>query len=119
VALKIVIYRIVESTLKNLALHAAANQVHLRLQLADAAVVLLIDESPRDSNYASASTPDPAPDLRLQFAEARERTTLSGGIFSVCRNGAGGVKLECSWVAASGAASVFQTAGLPQELTSE
>jgi signal transduction histidine kinase len=119
VALKIVIYRIIESTLKNLALHAAADQVHLRLQLADAAVVLLIDDSPQDSNYASASTPDPAPDLRLQFAEARERTTLSGGIFSVGRNAAGGVKLECSWDAARGAASVFQTTGSPQELNSE
>jgi signal transduction histidine kinase len=105
VALKIVIYRIVESVLKILALQATADQIQLHLRLADGAVVLLIDDSPQDSNYASVATPEPALDLRAQFAEARERTTLSGGEFSIGRNAAGGVRLECSWVTAGRAGS--------------
>jgi signal transduction histidine kinase len=97
VALKIVLYRIIESTLKNLVSSAAAGQIRIDLRLANRAIVLLIDDSPQDSTYAATAKQTRASDLKLEFAEARERTTLSGGTFSIGRNAAGGVRLQCSW----------------------
>ena len=106
-ALKIVLYRIVESTLKHLLLYTAANQIQLDLRLANRAIVLSIDDSPQDSTYAATTTDTRAPDLQVQFVEARERTTLSGGKFSIGRNAAGGVRLRCSWDTAGAAATLI------------
>jgi signal transduction histidine kinase len=113
VALKIVLYRIIESTLKNLVLYGDADQIRIDLQLTVRAIVLSIDDFPQDSTYTATATQAPAPDLQVQFVEARERTTLSGGIFSIGRNAAGGVKLQCSWDTAGAAASFIRTVGLP------
>lgn len=112
VALKIVIYRIVESTLKNLVLDANARQIQLDLRLGNQTVVLSIDDSPQDSTYAASTTQTPAPDLQVRFVEARERTTLSGGAFSIGGNAAGGVRMQCSWNTAGVAASVVGTVGM-------
>ena len=95
--LKIVLYRIIESTLKNPALHAAGDQIRLDLRRVDGTVVLAIDDFPRDSTYAATTSAAPAPELQMQFAQARERATFSGGSFSIGRNAAGGVRLQCSW----------------------
>jgi signal transduction histidine kinase len=108
-----VLYRVVESTLKNLVLYGDADQIQLDLRLANQAIVLSIDDSPQDSTYAATRTQTPAPDLQVQFVEARERTTLSGGTFSIGRNAAGGVRLQCSWDTAGAAASFIRIAGLP------
>lgn len=113
VALKIVLYRIIESTLKNLVLYSGADQIRLDLQLTDRAIVLSIDDSPQDSTYTASAAQTPAPDLQVQFVEARERTTLSGGRFSIGHNAAGGVRLQCSWDTAGAAASFIRTVGLP------
>jgi len=100
-ALKIVLYRIIESTLKNLASTADAGQIRLDLRLARQSVVLSIDDFPKDSNYAATSGQAPAPDLQLRYVEVRERTTLSGGTCSIGRNAAGGLMLQCSWAASA------------------
>lgn len=106
--LKIVLYRIIESTLKNLALYADADRIQLDLRLDNRAIVLSIDDSTQDSTYAASTIQTSATDLQLQFVEARERTTLSGGTFSIGRNTAGGVRLQCSWDTAGAAASAGQ-----------
>ena len=103
-ALKIVLYRIIESVLKNLVAHAGASRIVMDLRLEDQSIVLSIEESPQDSSYAAGGAAAPAPDLQVQFVEARERTILSGGAFAIGRNGAGGIALRCSW-AATGAAA--------------
>ena len=36
-------------------------------------------------------------DLQKRFTEAQERTTLSGGRFTIAHNAAGGVSLQASW----------------------
>jgi signal transduction histidine kinase len=112
-ALKIVLYRIVESALKNLVWYADAVQFRLDLRLDNQAIVLTVENSPQDSSYAATTTQTPAPDLPVQFVEARERTTLSGGTFSIGRNAAGGVRLQCRWDTAGAAAAFIRTAGLP------
>ena len=112
-ALKIVLYRVIESTLKNLVLYRNADQIQLDLRLANQAIVLSVGDSSQDSTYAATTRQTPAPDLQVQFVEARERTTLSGGTFSIGRNAAGGVRLQCSWDTAGAAASFIRTAGLP------
>jgi two-component system, NarL family, sensor kinase len=111
-ALKIVLYRIIESILKSLVLYADADQIQLDLRLADRAIVLSVDDSSQDSSNAAITPQTPAPDLQMQFGEARERTTLSGGTFSIGRNTAGGVTLQCSWDTAGAAAFFIRTAGL-------
>jgi signal transduction histidine kinase len=103
--LKIVLYRIIESTMKNRVFYADADRVKLDLRLTDRAIVLSIEASPADSTYAATTTLAPASDLQLQFAEARERTILSGGTFSIGRNASGGVSLQCSWDTAAVTAS--------------
>ena len=70
-ALKIVLFRIIESSLKYLALNADTDQIHLDLRLANQVIVLSIEESPQDSTYAAAGTQAPDADLQAQFAEAR------------------------------------------------
>jgi signal transduction histidine kinase len=113
VALKIVLYRIIESALKNPLFHAGADEIQLDLRLTNRAIVLTIDESPRDSTYAATTARSPASDLQVQFVEARERATLSGGKFAIGRNAAGGVQLQCSWDTAGAASPFIRTVGLP------
>ena len=112
-ALKIVLYRIVESALKNLVWYADANRIRLDLRLDNQAIVLTVDDAPQDSSYAAATTKTPAPELPVQFVEARERTTLSGGTFSIDRNAAGGVRLQCRWDTAGATDSFIRTPILP------
>jgi signal transduction histidine kinase len=114
-ALKIVLYRVIESTLKNmvLVLYTGADRIQLDLRLANQTIVLSVEDSPQDLSYTGTTTHTSAPDLQAQFVEARERTTLSGGTFSIGRNTAGGVTLQCSWDTAGAAASFIRTAGLP------
>ena len=111
-ALKIVLYRIIESTLKNPVLYGDADQIQLDLRLADQAIVLSVGDSPQDSSYTATTAQTSAADLQLQFVEAREQTTLSGGTFSIGRSAAGGVRLQCSWDTAGAAASFIRTVGL-------
>ena len=94
--LKIVIYRIVELALGNIARSENADRVQLTFRRADGSVILEIEETARDSVYATASD-NREPDLYLRFAGISERTTLSGGVFFIKRNASGGVTLRASW----------------------
>jgi signal transduction histidine kinase len=118
--LKIVIYRIIESAFTNIARYENTDRIGLALQFEGGAITLAIDDTSPDSRYAatteraSASAPQLSfseaqaerrrarperrnSDLQARFGEAQERTTLSGGSFTIARNKAGGVTLRASW----------------------
>jgi PAS domain S-box-containing protein len=95
--LKIVIYRIIESAFMNIARDENADQVELALQREEGAITLAIDDTSRDSRYAATAEHDT--DLHGRFGEARERTTLSGGHFTIARCKTGGIRLCASWAA--------------------
>jgi signal transduction histidine kinase len=92
-ALKIVIYRIIESAFGNIAEHAHTHWIQLALQVENDTVALKISGAPEDS----PARQEPRPDLHLRFAEAQERTLLSGGIFSATQDLIGKITLTSSW----------------------
>ena len=92
-ALKIVIYRAIESGFKAIALQPGAQRVRLILRLFGQTVTLMID-SAAPGNQVSE------PDLYQRFSEMQERTTLSGGVFSASRD-AGSFVLCATWPGAA------------------
>jgi PAS domain S-box-containing protein len=93
--LKIVIYRIIESTLANIVRYENTDQIALALQREGGAITVAIDDISQDSHYAATAKPDT--DLQTRFGEAQERTTLSGGSFRIARGKAGRITLRASW----------------------
>ncbi|MEN6587501.1 MAG: histidine kinase [Sulfuricella sp.] len=91
--LKIVIFRIIEMTFENVAQHSPSDRVSLVLSMEDGAVSLIIYDTPTEPSERQERLPDP----HQRFAEMRERTTLSYGVFSVMRNKVGGVTLHAVW----------------------
>jgi len=92
-ALKIVIFRIIEMTLENIAQYSKTDRVGLALRLDEGSVTLEISDTPTEPALYPGLVPDP----QLRFAEMRERTTLSYGVFSVTQDQAGGVTLHAAW----------------------
>jgi len=86
--LKIVIYRIIESTFNNIMQHPHDEWIRLALQIDNAAITLKIGCTLETVQL---------PDLQLRFAEAQERTILSSGIFSATRDPSGKVTLTSTW----------------------
>lgn len=97
--LKIVIYRIIESTLPIFARSAGRSDVRLDLRRAGERIELEIEDTPRDSRYPATWLGQDA-NLQLRFAKIKERITLLGGTFALRPNAAGGVALRASWLRA-------------------
>jgi len=95
--LKIVIYRIIEAAFASIARYENVDRIGLGLQLAGGAMTLTIEDASQDSRYAAMAQHDTESDLQLRFGEAQERTTLSGGSFTIARKNAGGITLRASW----------------------
>jgi signal transduction histidine kinase len=96
--LKIDIYRIVESVFKNIAKHSNTDQIYFVLHLADDMIHLIIGDTPTmQPAAASIARFDPGADPQSRFAEMKERTSLSGGVFSSRMEELGGVTLRASW----------------------
>jgi PAS domain S-box-containing protein len=95
--LKIVIFRIIETAFANIALYEATDQIALTLQLEDDAIALAIDDTSQDTRYTATGRRATDSNLQMRFGEAQERTTLSGGKFSIARSKAGGVMLRAFW----------------------
>lgn len=93
--LKIVIYRVIEAALTNIARYEITDQIELALSLQEGAIILTIEDTSQDSRYFA--TAERGTDLQERFAEAQERTTLSRGSFAIARTSAGGIKLRASW----------------------
>jgi signal transduction histidine kinase len=91
VALKIVIYRAIESAFKNIGQQSDASRTRLILRLFGKTLTLMID------TRMPAPGSEKTPDLYQRFSEMQERTTLSGGVFSATRNGGNSFILCATW----------------------
>ena len=98
--LRIVLYRVIESTLANIARHSASGLIELGLATAGEAIVLTVEHRPRDGGYL-ATRLRPAGDRASGFAKVQEQVALSGGTFELKYNGARGVSLRASWMLVS------------------
>ena len=99
VPLKIVIFRIIESTFKNIAHYSGTDQIKLAMQGAGDKIHLHISHTPVEKPSVAAVVPyDPGSDPQFRFVEMMERVTLSGGTFRATRNNDGWVMLHASWV---------------------
>ena len=96
-SLKIAIYRIIETVLKDVAGCADTDRVQLALGLSDNTLTLAIDQTVRATADGMATPRTGSSDPRLRFVLAQERTTLSGGEFSVETNRYGGIALHAQW----------------------
>jgi signal transduction histidine kinase len=94
-ALKVVLYRIIESALKALAQPGNTERIRFSLRPAGRQVKLEIDDVPKEPDYAATGADDG--ELQMRFADMQERAILSGGVFSMERNDAGGVTLRAAW----------------------
>ena len=96
--LKIDIYRIIESTFKNIAKYSDTDQIYLALHLSDNMIHLIIGDTPTRQPAAASSTRiNPGANPQFRFAEMRERTSLSGGVFTTTLEKLGWVTLRASW----------------------
>lgn len=94
--LKIVVYRIIESTLTLIARHVDTDRISFDLNVANAEIVLEIGDSAEDTTYSAASPADEANQKR-HFAKIHEQVILSGGTFSAHQTAAGGFKMRTAW----------------------
>ncbi len=98
VPLKIVIYRIIESTFKNIAHYSGTDQIRLAMQQAGDNIHLRISHaSEENSSVAEVAPHDAGSDPQFRFVEMMERVTLSGGTFRATRTHDGWVMLHASW----------------------
>lgn len=97
--LKIVIYRIVESTFKSIAHFSNTDEIRLALQRAGDMIHLRICHSLVEQPSSKTNgRPDPGSNPQLRFAEMKERAALSGGTFRATQDSSGWVTLHASWV---------------------
>ncbi len=94
--LKIVIFRVIELALKNIAEMNRTDLVQITLRLANDLIALEIKETAREPVYV-LPTENLESYLNVRFAGIAERTTLTGGYFSVESNAEGSITLRASW----------------------
>jgi signal transduction histidine kinase len=96
--LKIVIYRIIESTFKNIAQGSYTDQIMLAMQWADNKIHLRISDTPVQQTLVDAFAQfKPDTDPQFRFAEMKERASLSGGTFTATQDSTGWNTLHVSW----------------------
>ena len=95
-SLKIVIYRVLQEALYNIAKHSKAAVVYLFLQKTDQTVQLVIRDSGQgfdlEETYSRKGTA-----RGLGLDSMRERTELSGGSFSIESNKGKGTVIRALW----------------------
>ncbi|HSQ05605.1 MAG TPA: histidine kinase, partial [Burkholderiales bacterium] len=96
-SLKIVIYRIIESAVRSIVRYDNPDEIRLGLRSFAHGIGLDIQDISSDSRYVPTIEHDADTEVQAAFAEARERTTLSGGTFSCSRNKEGRVVLNACW----------------------
>lgn len=96
--LKIEIYRIIESSFKNIAKYSNTDQIRCVMHLADDMIHLIIGDTPTvQPAFAAIARTSPGTDPQFRFAECKERTSLSGGRFSTTLENSRWVTLRASW----------------------
>jgi signal transduction histidine kinase len=96
--LKVVVYRVMESAFKGIALQCPdTDRIRLGLRREGGTVILTIDDIPNAAPGAAAARRDAEADVPSRLAALQERASLSGGSVSVARNEAGGTALRAAW----------------------
>jgi signal transduction histidine kinase len=96
--LKIDIYRIIESAFKNIAKYSNTDRIIFALHQGGDMIHLTIEDTPtRPPAEEVTKQADSGTSPKYRFAEAMERTSLSGGTFSTSPEKFGGVTLRASW----------------------
>ncbi|MGC9966590.1 MAG: MASE3 domain-containing protein [Syntrophobacteraceae bacterium] len=93
--LKIVIYRIIQEALNNVAKHSAADSVAILLDKENGAIELKIRDNGRGFNIAEAQTSSGA---GVGLSGMRERAKLSGGFLEI-QSGVIGTEIRALWSA--------------------
>ncbi|MDB4443773.1 GAF domain-containing protein [bacterium] len=94
--LKIVIFRILQEALNNIAKHSQANLVRLPLRKTDTNVELTIYDDGIGFNLENVLSEDQA-EKGLGLASMKERTQLSGGSFSIESTKGKGTTIRAKW----------------------
>jgi signal transduction histidine kinase len=94
--LKIVIYRILQEALNNIAKHSKATHVHLSLTKSAAAIELRVEDNGLGFNPADELAKD-VPHRGLGLASMKERTETIGGSFSMTSLPRRGSTLRATW----------------------
>jgi signal transduction histidine kinase len=94
--LKIVIYRILQEALNNMAKYSQANLVHLSLEVSDGSLELTVKDNGVGFDVAQVRS---SSQFRrgLGLASMKERTDLSGGAFSIESKKGQGTTVHVSW----------------------
>jgi len=95
-SLKIIIYRILQDALKNVAMHSGADQVIISLEKADNRVNLAIDDNGKGFIWMNAISVEISA-RGTGLASMRERTELSGGVFLIKTDEGKGTRVCASW----------------------
>jgi len=94
--LKIVIYRVLQEALNNIAKHSEADLVHLTLKKTGDTIELVIKDNGHGFDLEDASAPETSR-RGLGLASMKERTEYSGGTFSVESLRGTGTTVRASW----------------------
>ena len=97
-ALKVVIFRIVETVLRIIAGEGNTERLQLNFRLDKKCITLEFLETSRYAAQQRPSLPTEESSLRRRFTKIHEQTILSGGAFSVARNARdGGIAVHAVW----------------------
>jgi PAS domain S-box-containing protein len=95
-SLKIVIYRISQEALTNIAKHSKADLVHLFVRKRDGKIELVIQDNGQGFDVDEALSKE-ASEQGLGLTSMRERTELSGGSFAIDSAVGKGTTIHSSW----------------------
>jgi len=95
-SLKIVIYRITQEAMNNIAKHGKANQVRLHLQKRDGRVELALEDNGQGFNLKRVLGSE-SPRRGLGLTSMKERAELSGGSFFINSIEGKGTIIRASW----------------------
>jgi signal transduction histidine kinase len=95
-SLKIVIYRVLQEALNNIAKHSRANLVRFSLKAAGGMIEMIIDDNGEGFEMEHI-LPDQRSDRGLGIASMKERTELSGGSFLIESHRGAGTTVRASW----------------------
>lgn len=94
--LKIVIYRILQEAMNNVAKHSNADTVHISLRRTEESLELAVEDNGR--GFDSVSLLQQGKSLTgMGLGSMRERTELSGGSFTISSKKGEGTVVEASW----------------------
>lgn len=95
-SLKVVIYRVLQESLNNVAKHSGANKVFLLIKKENNVLKFLLEDNGSGFNIKDAFSPK-QPEKGWGIIGMKERTELSGGVFSIESSPDKGTKILISW----------------------